>query len=331
VRAEYLDEIEGALKRLALLDLEMDFAWSGEVSGSQLVIVPQDVDYEDAGGWGYSACTGDHITDRRGGKEWCPSMGWASLLPDTITDWLANEAKDFVGSGTIMVAPVGHTGLRKLPGGKTEEQLQKLSNGVSLMGEKAKIKALFKLELPFVDGMPVRDLRKFCDDYRDSLVLFQSALRKMIHGAPCESEDSLAKDLVQQINDGVAELRLSDRSANARKLLTAVGASIGIIVVSVGLKLGINPATVAVGSAGAAIATIGQYSQILEARGQMRKNPFYAIWALQRGKGPANRFRHGPSFGASVPSQSPKPKTIPPYHWLTPPTPGWTVPTGFLG
>ena len=53
VRAEYLDEVEAALKRLALLDLEIDFVWHGEVSGPQLVIVPQDVDYEGTGGWGY--------------------------------------------------------------------------------------------------------------------------------------------------------------------------------------------------------------------------------------------------------------------------------------
>ncbi len=44
VRVEYLDEIEAALKRLALLDLEVDFAWYGEVSQPQIVIVPQDID-----------------------------------------------------------------------------------------------------------------------------------------------------------------------------------------------------------------------------------------------------------------------------------------------
>jgi hypothetical protein len=140
VRAEYLDEIDAALTRLALLDLEIDFVWHGEVSGPQLVIVPQHVDYEDTGGWGYNACAGDEIKDRRGGKEWCPSMGWASLLPNTMTDGLATEAAGFVRSGRIMVAPVDHVGLQKLPGGNTEEQLQRLSRSMSLMGDRARSK-----------------------------------------------------------------------------------------------------------------------------------------------------------------------------------------------
>jgi hypothetical protein len=329
VRAEYLDEIDAALKRLALLDLEVDFVWNGEVSGPQLVIVPQDVDYEDTGGWGYSACAGSEIADRRGGKEWCPSMGWASLLPDSITDWLATEAMEFVRSGNLVVAPVDHVGLRKQPGGETEEQLQKISNSVSLMGERAGIKALFELELPFVDGMTIRDIKKFCDDYKDSLVLFQNALRDIIRSAPCQSEDKLVKELVQQARQGVAELRLSDRTVSARRVLAAVGASIGAVLVTVGLKLSASPGAAVVGSAGAAIATIGQYSQILEARGQMRKNPYYAIWALQRGKGPKNEFRHRSSFGASATGKTAKASGVPPYHWLSPPTPGWGVPTAF--
>ncbi len=331
VRVEYLDEIEAALKRLALLDLELDFAWYGEVSQPQLVIVPQDIDYEGTGGWGYTACAGDEIADRRGGKEWCPSIGWASLLPDSVTDWLSTDAKEFVRSGNLILAPVKHIGLLKQPGGVTEEQLQKISSSMSLMGERARIRALFNIELPFLDGMSVRDIKKFCDDYKDSLVLFQSALHKLIQKSPQESEDTLAKELVAQIKEGVAEIRLSDRTASARKMLANLGVAISSILVTVGLKLGVNPGVAAVGVTGAAIATIAQYSQILESRGQMRKNPFYAVWALQKGKGPKNRFSQQQTFGASLPPQQAKRRDIPPYHWLSPPTPGWNIPTAFVG
>jgi hypothetical protein len=190
---------------------------------------------------------------------------------------------------------------------------------------------LFELQLPFVQGMQVRDIQKFCDDYRDSLVVFQRALREIVQSAPCESEDALAKELVQRINEGVAELRLSDQTVSARKVLAAVGASIGVMLVTIGLKLSVTPGAAAVGSVGAAIATIGQYAQILEARGQMRKNPFYAIWALQKGKGPKNEFLQRSSFGASPTRQSAGPRKLPPYHWLSPPTPGWGIPTAVVG
>jgi hypothetical protein len=331
VRVEYLDEIEAALKRLALLDLEVDFAWHGGVSQPQLVIVPQDVDYEDTGGWGYIACAGDEIADRRGGKEWCPSLGWASLLPDTVVDWLATEAKEFIRSGNIIVAPIKHIGLGKQPGGESEEQLQRMSDNMSLMGERARIRALFNIELPFLDGMSIRDIKKFCDDYKDSLVLFQSALHKLIKQSPEHSEDTLAKELVAQIQQGVAELRLSDRTASARKTLANLGVALSTVLLTIGLKLGVSPGAVAIGVTGAAISTIAQYSQILESRGQMRKNPFYAIWALQKGKGPKNRFSQRTTFGVSFPPELLKRKDIPPYHWLSPPTPGWDIPTAFRG
>jgi hypothetical protein len=333
VRVEFLDEIEAALKRLALLDLEVDFAWYGDVSQPQLVIVPQDIDYEDTGGWGYYACAGDEITDRRGGKEWCPSMGWASLLPDNVVDWLGNEARDFLLSGNAFIAPVKHIGLSKYPGGKTEEQFQRMSSSMSVMGAQAKIQALFNLELPFLEGMSIPDTRRFCDDYKDSLVLFRSALHKLIHQSPTQSEDAMAQELVKQIREGVAELRLSDKTAGARKTLTNLGVTLSSVLLTIGVKLAgsaTTSAAAAITGAGLASAAIQQYSQILESRGRMRRNPFYAIWALQKGRGPKNRFSRQATFGGLLSPESVKRQNLSPYHWLSPPTPGWNIPTAIV-
>ena len=327
VRAEYLDEIESAFKRLALLDLDVDVAWYGEVAKPQLAIVPQDIDYEGVGGWGYSACSGDRYDDKRGGKEWCPSIGWASLLPDSVVDWLADEASEFVRSGNIIVAPAKLIGLTKRPGGKSENQLQRVSNSLSIMNQRASIDTLFSFELPYLEGMSIRDTAKFCNDNKDSLILFRSALHKLIQSAPQNMEDKIIKELVSQIKEGVAELNLSDKTATARKTLTNIGVTISSFLVTFGLKQGFDPSVSAIGIAGAALTALSQYSQIIEARGQMRKNPFYAIWSLQKGKGPKNKFSQRHYISKQTPSQNFNKNEIPLYHWLSPPTPGWNIPT----
>lgn len=327
VRVEYVDEMEAALKRLALLDIDIDFAWCGQTTQPQLVLVPQDMEYEDSGGWGYMACAGSLFSERRGGKRWCPSFGWASLLPDTVTDWLAEQARPYIQSGKIIVSPVSHIGLRRIPGDVPEEQLQKMSNSASIVREHAKIEALFDLELPYIEGMSLQDIHKFCEDHRDSLILFQNALAKLLQRSIGETPDTLSQELVSQIREGVAELRLSDRTIAARKGLTALSASIATFLVTVGITLGVGPGAAAVGSASIAWKIMDSWAKILETQGSMRKNPFYVIWTLQKGKGPKNKWHKLP-FSEEFPlPSSQKPKVIPPFHWLTPPTAGWLVPS----
>jgi hypothetical protein len=286
--------MEAALKRLALLDIDIDFAWCGQTTQPQLVMVPQDVEYEDSGGWGYLAAAGSRFSECRGGKEWCPSIGRASLLPDTVTDWLVEEARPYLQSGKIIVSPVSHIGLRRIPGDVSEEQLQKMSNSASMVGERAKIKALFDLELPYIEGMSVQDIHRFCEDHRDPLILFQSALAKLLQRSIGETPDALSQELVSQIREGVAELRLSDRTIAARKGLTALGASIATFLVTVGIELGVGPGAAAVGSASIAWKIMDSWAKILETQGTMRKNPFYVIWTLQKSKGPKNKWHKLP-------------------------------------
>ena len=102
-----------------------------------------------------------------------------------------------------MVAPVSPMGLRKLPGGDAENAMQRMSNGLSLMGEQAKIKSIFSIELPLIDGMSVQDVYKFQQDHKDSLTLYQGALRKITQNSSYDSAEQLTRELVAQINEGV--------------------------------------------------------------------------------------------------------------------------------
>ena len=267
VRVQYLDELETALKRLALLDLEIDFAWSGPVSGETLVIVPQDIDYEGTGGWGYAACAGDRYDEKRGNTEWVPSMGWASLLPDTITDWLSSNARPFVEHGQVMVCPIENMGLRQKPSKASELHLQRAANSVSVVNAIKSIEALFEIELPVLEGMSIADTFSFCQDNQDSLKLFQGALAKLLKNAHAETSETVTKELLSQIREGVAELRLSSATLQARKTLTALGATISTFGVTFGVSSGLGVGPAALGSVAAAMATLALWDRNIENEG----------------------------------------------------------------
>lgn len=328
VRARYLDELEAALKRLALLDLEIDFAWSGVASDPSLVMVPQDVTYEEAGGWGYMACAGDKLSDNRGDREWCPSLGYASLLPDTITDWLAVQARPFLESGRLMVCPLNNMGLHKTPGHLSEKHLQRISNSSSVVRSVQAIESLFKLELPLLEGMTIQDTFRFCEDHKDSLQLFQVTLAKLLTKTNTEASASSRNELLAQIKEEVAELRLSEKTISLRKRLTALGASLSTFGVTIALQLGVAPGVAALGSVAAAMATLALWDRNLQSQGEIPKHPFYIISALQEGKGPRSEWRERPfAREFRLPSRKKLKKAIPPYHWLAPPTGGWLIPS----
>lgn len=325
VRIKQVDEMEAALKRLALLDIDVDFAWCGQTTQPQLVIVPQDIDYEDSGGWGYTAASGSRFSESRDEKDWCPSIGWASLLPDTVTDWLADEARPYIQSGKIMVSPVSHIGLSNVPVDVSEEQIQKISNSASIIREQAKIKSVFDLELPYLEGMSIQDIHRFCENHRDHLILFQKAIARLLQSSIEGSSDSISQELVSQIREEVAKLRLSNQNIDAQTGILTLGGSIATFTLTGGIMLR-DIKTVGAGCT-AAMTTLKLWSQILNARNAMRKNPFYIIWALQRGKDPRNKWHNIPfSQEFPIPPHQ-KPKVIPPFHWLAPPTAGWRVPT----
>lgn len=327
VRVNYVDEIESSLRRLALLDVDVDYAWHGTTIGPQLTLLPQDIDYEDSGGWGYLVAAGDKFSENRSGKEWCPSIGFAALLPDTVTDWLSSNAFDYIKEGKIIVCPAINIGLEEKIGYRSEEYIQKLSDSASIIREMAKLKTLFSVELPYIEGMSIPDIYKFCQDNKDSLILFQIALSKLIKSSIIEMDESEINEIILQIKQGVAELRLSDKTNKARKLIAGLGASISTFLITVGINLGVDLGSAAIGSTGAALATLAFWYEILKANENMRKNPFYIIWKLQKGKGPKDIRREREFLKEFELPKTEIRKETPPHHWLTPPTGGWLIPS----
>lgn len=336
VRVRYLDEIETALKRLALLGMEVDFAWGGAVSSPSLVMVPQHIDYEDSGGWGYMTASGDELVDSQGRREWCPALSIASLLPDTVTDWLAVEARGFLQSGQLMVCPIENIGLLESPGHLSEEHFKQIANATSFIKNASLAKVIFELDLPRLDGMSIMDTYKFCVEFKDSLTRFQTAIGKLLGDDHTTLDEPKLSNIIAEVKDSIAELRLSGSSLAARKRLTALGASIAMSGIALGVYyLGVQPGVAVMGGVASAIATLGLWHRNIEAEAGLRTKPYYAVWQLQGNIGPQPEWRPRPSqwkmldcIKANTPPTSEK--MLSPYHWLTSPTAGWAIPTGFV-
>lgn len=324
VRVSSKSEMKTAVARLALLNVDIDVVWTGSVSDPALVIVPQEDDFEDTGGWGYTTCAADRISDRRGGCDWTPAMSWASLLPSGVTEWLATDARGLLQDGHLIVAPVEHLGLSGQPGSEAEATLQALSHGASLAQPAAGgSRRGVQLELPYVRGLPISTIEEICQGEGDSLVLLQTAVQKLLSARPnTDSIDTLG-ELIGEIREGVAELRLSDRSRRTRNLLATLGGSIGTFIITVGVQLGATPSAAVLGSLGAAMATLGLWARAYDVDETMQKSPFYLLWKLGKIKTKKRRSQRARLKKSNISCGA----EIPPYHWLAPPTAGWRIPT----
>jgi len=241
---------------------------------------------------------------------------------------MAEKGIEFIKDGSIFVAPSELVGMGKSPIAQPDEKYLEIGNSPAVIRDVALVKAMAELELPRLDGLPIADVKKFLEDEQDSFVLFQSALRKLLQDTDADRPESMKKELIQAIKDGVAELRLSDRTLKARKSLTALGAAITTFYVTVGLNAGLSPGVAAIASGSGAMATLALWHQLLEAEGKLRQHPFYIAWALQGAK--SKRKKHQGKLKLQGQISSKKQADIPQYHWLAPPTAGWGIPTVFV-
>ncbi len=327
VRVRYVDELSVALRRLALLNVAVDFIWCGDTAGASLTVVPLDIDYEGPGGWGYTAASGDEIADPPGNREWCPAFGFADRLPDAVTDWLVEDARPWFAAGDVVVCPHENVGLPREVGSDAEAPFQRYANAASIAETTAAVETIFALDLPRVDGLSLRDLRTFCADHADHLQMFQRALHTLIRPSASDWSDTHLRAVVEEIEAGVAELRLGARASGVRKRLAAAGGVLATTAASVALQVGVAPAAVALGSLGAAIGVIAHWDRILDSGRTSTTNPLYVLWKLDSARRAANTWRPRPLL---VPMTLPRPTQLPPYHWLAPPTGGWLIPTFFL-
>lgn len=316
IGVRYIDEIESAIRNLALLGVEIDFIWVGDVSPVSLVITPQDVDYEGVGGWGYTTCSGDRVDDARGGREWVPTMAWAQMMPDTVTDWIFDNAFGFFENGECFIAPAESVGLSRNMEKGVSQSYERFNQTTTMFDPKVASAVISNLDIPKIDGMSVRDLSNFRRDHDPELKRFRNAIANLLSASEGNVDQCLA-----EIKDAIREIESSNSYASMRKSVIGIGAALATF--NFGLAEGV--AAKALGAGFAAHTALQWWCERTIANREARSKPFWPVWKLGKGKrrGEFHRARTGLQAGA-IP-MDPTPNRI--SHWLAPPEPGWTIPS----
>lgn len=325
VKIRNVDEMRWAFRRLALFDVAVDFVYCGPLArpGSVLHLCPWDTPLN--AGWGYIAALGSKATIK--GREWFPVLGSARLMPQSVVDWLIDEAAAEFLNGKVFLAPAELIGIDPLGSPEGLSHLAIVADGPAFTTDFSIARAAVNIDLPFLDRMAPDQFHVFLADHGDALVDLRRAFRKLFAGGVASEAEFAA--CVEEIRHEVNELTEARKSERVRGALTMLGGTFGIVTVSISLGLALQEPRI--GQVVAASAAAGQVlvdliRQAREKASPGKSNPYTVLWKL--GMAPATK-RGGPSRDLvrdpTLPSSDFDPTR--PYHWLCPPTWGLLYPS----
>ncbi len=322
VRVTTVAQMRWAYRRLALVDLPVDFLWAGPISppGLALQLFPWEM-ASDAG-WGYVAALGDRADID--GVEYFPVMGWGRFMPPEVLEWLLAEAADSFTRGRVFVAPASLVGVapsRDLDG---VQFIADIANGMTLAPSQGLARAITQIELPYLDGLTSQDFSVFLAEHGDELAAFRSAFRRLAFAHTMASADPT--DLISELRAHVRELTEGERSVKMRQRISHLGAGFGLFAVGVDVLLGAGTgwSLPLVGAGGAATAALLElWSQVTEKRDRQHPHAYRLLWEL--GADRAGQAAQPQARIAAPPKPVPRGQ-VEPFHWLVPPTNG----LGFL-
>lgn len=316
VAAQYIDEMEHAIKRLVLLGVEIDIVWTGHISPPVLNIAPLDVDYEGPGGWGYWAASADEmISDKRTSKQWTPALGWAQMIPDTVTEFLAADCRKLLLDGRMFLAPAELIGLSNNMDRGPSKRFEQFTATKTVFDLHRKIQLLEELELPYLDGMSTADAISFCDDHPEELSRFRIYVQDLL-----KDNDDLSRT-VRELKDSARELQDSARFSRLRNTVIAAGGALGVF--NFGLATGM--AAQAIGAGFVAHAALQWWCEKSIVKSGATTNKTWPVWKLAKGKPKSQTERL--KLAPMKPSSGQRPEKGVLWHWLAPPSAGWTIPT----
>jgi len=296
--------------------------WKGEI-GEGMVITPMDIDYGGPGcfgGHGYSVTAGTRATSPKG-NEWTVAVGWANPLPQEVTSFLATEALSLLQKGRLLVVGAPLVGCTQTAVGWTDHLLVDglLGGVVNVVGTRdremgeAGSQRIFELSvvsLPYIDGVPLKDLARVLDELTEWL----DPLRSLLH------RSVLSQDLRHENWQAIAAVDSDIRAAcrQLRERLETVAQPHQWRVIDAN-------SSIAAGSRGTEALGHEPITDILRAiSGDRELGPWIPYWRLQA---------HGGYLDWTSPIDNPSkvsprpevPRTS--QTWLWPGTGGWVIPT----
>ncbi len=323
VEASHPDEMMWIYRRLALVGVPLDIIYTGPLSKPQWTKVLQPLDIMIDHGWGY-ICFAGTILKSPSGRDWWWLLGYASLMPEQIVDWLRTEAERPFTSGRLFISPASLIGLNKSPKLQQFNGLADLANGGAVFESVDAAIASLELEIPAIDGMTSTDFENLLSDHKDELQEFQAAFRNLVSGYhQSEQEALLARN---RVSDAVNDLVRSSKHAAFRATIAKCKGSISTFSGAMGVLAAAGAAyssdpfagTAVIAGAGKVLRDLWKQSQAeIQASSQ---SPYRVLLRLGVEKASFGRVAPPPSHAKNVKSKGLQ--EVGPCHWLCPPTGG---------
>lgn len=314
IPVKYVDEMRWAYRRLALLGQPIDFVYRGAITPSKvLTLFPADVPID--AGWGYISALGSRAPIN--GREYFPVMGNGCYMPDTIVDWLVEEAGMDFRRGRVFVAPSKLIGVSTLVRGWGYRELADILGGSRVIsGEERGVKAFLEIDLPYIDGMNVSDFQSFLRDHEEDLSTFHRHFHRLVSAHP-DSDDGL-QSIIKELREEADALDRAAKFTPMRGIVRKLGGIWGrsslifdLAAALMGNLFGlVRPIT------DAAITLAGAWAEC-DAQAALRRSAFYIPWKLGMAKGAG--YRKAPISTKPKLSMEPSASAC---HWMCPPTPG---------
>ena len=203
-------------------------------------------------------------------------------------------ARDVVSrSMAVLISDVAAARDLDIPLGATIQLHRKLLNPAF---ETARVSdVVFHLDLPFLEGIPIKALVRIRNDEQSSFERFRDSLRRAGREVIAQKHAADVAALCDQVRLDIIEpelRKIRERLAAAERVLakkSAVGIAMAALATTCGLMVGLPPqAALGVGLATTISTTITAGSRYIEEKQQVTMSDMYFLWTV--GKGHEHQF-----------------------------------------
>lgn len=322
IEAQDVAQMRWVYRRLALMGVPVEFVYTGPLKPARPVIhwMPMDIPIDSGWGYGVLARTVETRTD---GRKWWPVLGWASLLPPVIADWLAEEAAQAFVTGRVFISPAALVGIELTHSARVLDAYSAIGGGVISTREVDAAMAVLDLDLPWIDGMPLEDVDRLLADHADELAPLRTSFGEVIEGYSVSEERR--REAIARFNDAVSALHRSARFVRMRSFVQSCKGQLASFPMGLGVLASVGAVYTADPFAGAAVLGATGYAlrelwtQATASARASLQSPLRLLINVG-----SDRAEFKPRMRVGVASRRRAPRGLPTTasHWLCPPTAG---------
>jgi hypothetical protein len=232
IPAAHTKQMDWAYRRLALAGVPVTFVYTGALAKPAMIQHWQPLDLTIDAGWGYIAGP-KTIVENKSSRRFWPVLGCASLMPESVVEWLATEGGAGFTAGRLFIAPSKLIGLTQRLRTREIDAFTDIASGIRATEVIDTAAAALDLELPWIDQLPLVDFEKLLVDYQDEFHEFQAAFMELVGGYHLSFNGIQSSK--RRLEEAIRELLSSERHARFRIFAAKVKASLTTFPITMGV------------------------------------------------------------------------------------------------